>query len=129
LRERCRRIPAKISPHIRKRQEHLPKDVQDIAWKAQVRLCNRYRRLICRGKNPNVAVTAIARELAAFMWAISREVRLGDILKPLQQIIRMVKPEREPYFLRLIRELESEKLIEKADSIEAQILMVLVGLE
>jgi transposase len=71
------RYPAKVSPHIRKRQEHLPKDVQDIAWKAQVRLCKRYRRLIGRGKNPNVAVTAIARELAAFMWAISREVRLA----------------------------------------------------
>jgi transposase len=71
------RYPAKISQHIRKRQEHLPKDVQDIAWKAQVRLCNRYRRLICRGKNLNVAVTAIARELAAFMWAISREVKLA----------------------------------------------------
>ncbi|HUU29587.1 MAG TPA: CHC2 zinc finger domain-containing protein [archaeon] len=55
--------------------------------------------------------------------------RLGDILKPLQQIIRLVKPEREPSFLRLIRQIESEKLIEKADSLEAQILMVLIGLE
>lgn len=55
--------------------------------------------------------------------------RLGDILKPLQQIIRLVKPEREPSFLRLIRQIESEKLIEKADSLEAQILAVLIGLE
>lgn len=55
--------------------------------------------------------------------------RLGDILKPLQQIIRMVKPEREPSFLRLVRELEAEKLIEKADSLEAQILMTLIGLK
>jgi DNA primase catalytic core len=55
--------------------------------------------------------------------------RLGDILKPLQQIIRMVKPEREPSFLRLIRELEAEKLVEKADSLEAQVLSVLIGLE
>jgi len=55
--------------------------------------------------------------------------RLGDILKPLQQIIRLVKPEREPSFLRLIRELEAEKLIEKADSLEAQILMVLARLK
>jgi len=54
--------------------------------------------------------------------------RLGDILKPLQQIIRMVKPEREPSFLRLVRELEVEKLIEKADSLEAQILMTLISL-
>lgn len=55
--------------------------------------------------------------------------RLGDILKPLQQIIRMVKPEREPSFLKFVRELEAEKLIEKADSLEAQILMTLVGLK
>jgi len=55
--------------------------------------------------------------------------RLGDILKPIQQIIRLVKPEREPSFLRLVRDLEGEKLIEKADSLEAQILMTLIGLK
>ena len=70
------RYPAKVSELIQKRLEGLPKPVQDISWKAQVRLCKRYRRLIARGKNPNVAVTAIARELAAFMWAIAREVRV-----------------------------------------------------
>lgn len=55
--------------------------------------------------------------------------RLGDILKPIQQIIRLVRPEREPYFLRFIKELEAERLIEKADTIEAQILITLVGLK
>ena len=68
------RYPAKVSPHLQKRLEKLPKPIQDIAWKAQVRLCKRYRRMIGRGKNPNVVVTAIARELAAFMWSIAREV-------------------------------------------------------
>ena len=68
------RFPAKVSPHIQKRLEKLPKPIQDISWKAQVRLCKRFRRLTARGKNPNVVVTAIARELAAFMWAIAREV-------------------------------------------------------
>jgi len=68
------RFPAKVSPHIQKRLEGLPQTVRDIAWKAQVRLCRRFRRLQARGKNPNVVVTAIARELAAFMWAIAREV-------------------------------------------------------
>jgi transposase len=68
------RFPAKVSAHIQKRLEHLPKPIQDIGWKAQVRLCKRYRRLTARGKHPNVAVTAVARELAAFMWAIAREV-------------------------------------------------------
>ncbi len=51
--------------------------------------------------------------------------RLGDILKPLHQIIRLVKPEREPSFLRLIKELQSERLVEKADSLEARILEVI----
>lgn len=68
------RFPAKVSAHIQKRLENLPKPIQDIGWKAQVRLCKRYRRLTARGKHPNVAVTAVARELAAFMWAIAREV-------------------------------------------------------
>lgn len=54
---------------------------------------------------------------------------LGDILKPLLQIIRLVKPEREPFFWRLLRQIESEKLIEKADSLEAQILAVVIGLK
>jgi DNA primase catalytic core len=54
--------------------------------------------------------------------------RLGDILKPIQQIIRLARPEREAYFLKLVKRLESEKLIEKADTIEAQILTILSGL-
>ena len=70
------RYPAKVSRQIQERQESLPRSIQDMAWKAQVRLCKRYRRLTSRGKNVNVAVTAIARELAAFMWAIAREVKL-----------------------------------------------------
>lgn len=68
------RYPAKLSAHIQKRVEHLPTIAQDIGWKAQVRLCKRFRRLISRGKHANVAVTAIARELIAFMWAIAKEV-------------------------------------------------------
>jgi transposase len=48
--------------------------VRDIAWKAQTRLCARYRALSARGKRLTVAVTAVARELAGFIWAIGREV-------------------------------------------------------
>jgi transposase len=51
-----------------------PPAVREIAWKAQCRLCARYRALVRKGKGANVAVTAVARELAAFIWAISREV-------------------------------------------------------
>ena len=72
------RYPAKMSPAIQKRNELLPKNIRDIGWKAQVRLCTRYRRLIARGKNSNVAVTAIARELLAFMWAIAKEVSIRN---------------------------------------------------
>jgi len=68
------RHPAKVSQHIQTRIDALPKPIQDIGWKAQVRLCKRFRRLTARGKHPNVAVTAIARELIAFMWAIAKEV-------------------------------------------------------
>ena len=68
------RYPAKVSEHIQRRIDGLPKPIQDIGWKAQVRLCKRYRRLTARGKHANVAVTAIARELLAFMWAIAKEV-------------------------------------------------------
>jgi transposase len=49
--------------------------VRDIAWKAQSRLCARYRALSGRGKKLTVAVTAVARELAGFVWAIGREVQ------------------------------------------------------
>jgi transposase len=66
------RHPAKVSLHIQQRIDRLPKPLQDLGWKAQVRLCKRYRRLVARGKHPNVVVTAIARELIAFMWAIAR---------------------------------------------------------
>jgi transposase len=68
------RHPAKISQHIQTRIDTLPKPIQAIGWKAQVRLCKRFRRLTARGKHPNVAVTAIAREVIAFMWAIAKEV-------------------------------------------------------
>jgi len=49
--------------------------VREIAWKAQSRLTARYRALTARGKRTTVTCTAIARELAAFMWAVAREAR------------------------------------------------------
>ena len=58
---------------LRARLEGLPKSVRDIAWKAQVRLCSRYRRLSATGKKLPIVVAAIAREMAAFLWAIGRE--------------------------------------------------------
>src|ERR671930_698230 len=47
------RYPAKVSRHLQRRWEQLPKPRQDISWKAQVRLCTRFRRLLARGKHAN----------------------------------------------------------------------------
>ena len=71
------RMPARKSNLLLKRQQGLPKSVCDISWKAQTRLCARYRRLIARGKSRTNAVTAIARELGAFMWAIDKQMQLS----------------------------------------------------
>ena len=71
------RHPAKISRHLQLRLETLPAEAQAIGWKAQVRLCKRYRQLIARGKHANQVVVAIAREMAAFAWAIARTVPLA----------------------------------------------------
>jgi transposase len=67
--------PARESRILLARLEGLPQQVQQIAWKAQVRLCGRFKRLMARGKNRNKIVSATARELSAFMWAIAQEVQ------------------------------------------------------
>ena len=58
------------------RQEALPKVICDIAWKAQLRLTSRFRKLAARGKAKPKVATAIARELTGFIWAIAREIPL-----------------------------------------------------
>jgi transposase len=68
-----RSIP-RIGRVIQQRQEHLPAAVRAVAWKAQLRLCGRFRRLSARGKPRVVIATAIARELTGFVWAVAREV-------------------------------------------------------
>jgi transposase len=68
------RYPARVSQTLQARLEGLPKAVREIAWKAQIRLCARYRRLNAAGKKLPVVIAAIAREMAAFLWAIARHV-------------------------------------------------------
>jgi transposase len=58
-----------IGGELRHRQEGLGRDTVARAWSAQVRLCGRFRRLDERKTNRNIVVTAIARELAGFIWA------------------------------------------------------------
>lgn len=67
--------PARVAPNKSNVVDSLPKPVRDITWKAQTRLCDRYRKLTAKGKKPTVVVTAIARELSGFIWAIGQEVR------------------------------------------------------
>jgi transposase len=66
------RMKARVSRKLHDRLEPLPAEVRDIAWKAQVRLCARYRRLAALGKPSVVATTAVAREMVGFIWAIAR---------------------------------------------------------
>lgn len=68
------RFPAKISREQLIRQEQLPKPIRETAWKAQVRLCSRYRKLAKAGKPATTVTTAIARELSGFVWAIACQV-------------------------------------------------------
>jgi transposase len=73
----CYRFPARVSRELLLRQEEQPKPIREIAWKAQLRLCARYRKLARGGKPANVVTAAIARELAGFIWAIARRVPLA----------------------------------------------------
>jgi transposase len=71
------RHPARVGKEKQVKVAAAPRRVREIAWKAQTRLCGRFRTLLRKGKKPTVAATAIARELAAFVWAINREVMAG----------------------------------------------------
>ena len=68
------RQPAKIGMQMMLRQKEIPQAAKDIGWKAQVRLCARYRRLTARGKKMPLVITAIARELVGFIWALAHNV-------------------------------------------------------
>lgn len=67
--------PARVSWVIARRQTGLAKGVCDIAWKAQLRLCARFRKLSARRLPRNKVIVAIARELSGFVWAIARQVK------------------------------------------------------
>jgi transposase len=68
------RHPPHIGPVLAKRQVGQPAAVVQQAWRAQTRLHGRYRQLIGRGKAPNQAVVAVAREVLGFLWGIGRTV-------------------------------------------------------
>ncbi len=70
----CYRFMARKTAHLQRRAEKASESVQAIAWKAQKRLCGRYRHLLEKGKRKVQVCTAIARELVGFIWAIAMEV-------------------------------------------------------
>ena len=81
------RFPARVSKDILLRHEGLSSDVTDTAWKAQLRLCSRYQRLVKKGKPKNVVISAIAREMSAYIWSIAQLVHLQTV-DPTKRISR-----------------------------------------
>jgi transposase len=77
------RLPARKTAHLQRKAEKTTEAVQVIAWKAQKRLCRRYWHLTFKGKLKVQACTAIARELAGFIWAIAREI-MGNNKTPME---------------------------------------------
>jgi transposase len=71
------RLKPKVSEAIQKRQEGQSKEVQIIAWNAQERLHKRFKQLSAKKKSV-VAATAVARELAGFVWAIACQVKPAE---------------------------------------------------
>ena len=69
-----RHIP-RVGETLKKRQQGVPEEVKQIAWKAQQRLNYKIRKSLARGKNKNVVTVATARELLGFMWAIAMQIQ------------------------------------------------------
>ena len=73
-----------VGTSLRKRQEKVSEEVKEIAWKAQQRLHQRYRKLLVKGKNKGIVVTAVGRELLGFIWAIGVQAETAQ-KEPLQR--------------------------------------------
>ncbi len=65
------RFPARMTMHLKRKAQSAPVWAKAIGWRAQKRLCARYRRLIENGKNVKLTCVAIARELVGFIWDIA----------------------------------------------------------
>lgn len=66
----------KVGKYTLENRPDVSQQAKDIAWKAQLRLVSRYRSLTAKGKKSQVAITAVARELLGFMWAIAQATPL-----------------------------------------------------
>jgi transposase len=75
------RLRPGVGPALRKRQEGVPEEIKEIAWKAQIRLSKRYARLAAAGKDQRKIITAVGRELLGFIWAIGIKAEAATKLK------------------------------------------------
>lgn len=66
------RFPARQTMHLKRKAVNASDEAKTIAWRAQKRLCGRYRTLTQAGKNTKLVCVAIARELAGFIWDVVR---------------------------------------------------------
>jgi len=73
------RLKPAVGPGLRKRQEGVPEEIKEMAWKAQLRLHKRYARLAAAGKDQRKIVTPIGRELLGFIWAIGRQAETAAL--------------------------------------------------
>lgn len=76
------RFPARLTQAIQARARHAPASVQTLAWRAQQRLCRRYRDLMNKGKRTVQTTPAVARELCGFLWAIALEIEQQESVSP-----------------------------------------------
>jgi transposase len=75
------RLRPGVGPALRKRQEGVPEEIKEIAWKAQHRLHKRYMRLLAAGKDQKKIITAVGRELLGFIWAIGTKAEAASKLR------------------------------------------------
>jgi transposase len=101
------RFPARVTRRQLAGVDTVPGAVREIAWKAQTRLCQRYRHMVAKGKPTPVIVTAIARELAGFVWSVacitsdppaktSAAAITSDRASPTQSTDQSQVPRRQP---------------------------------
>lgn len=75
------RLRPGVGPALRKRQQGVPEEIKEIAWKAQHRLHKRYSRLAAAGKDQRKIITAVGRELLGFIWAIGIKAEAASKLR------------------------------------------------
>jgi transposase len=75
------RLRPGVGPALRKRQEGVPEEIKEIAWKAQIRLHKRYCKLAAASKDQRKIVTAVGRELLGFVWAIGVKAEAASKLQ------------------------------------------------